>query len=193
MARQYPSIMPGARSDLPVFASVDTVQVPDGVAAGEEFIARVWSKQRGQRVAKAKQFWRGSSSAPVIVQPQVATAEGPRHAQRPSAVARHAAGGAHAVAMDHIQSQPCSVTQWQTSVELPVEVNAADVGWVAGPVNGNSGRAMPTFTGLPSGPRDNALTSRSSARAIMRSVQFSRGFKQHVIRVEDVTLNQKRR
>lgn len=173
--------MPGDRSEEPVYNSVDAVQVPNNVAAGEEFIARVWAKQRGQRVAKAKQFWRGSSNAPVIVQPQVATAEGPRHAQRPSAVARHAANGAHAVAMDHIQSQPCNVTQWHTSVELPVEVNAADVGWLAGPVNGISGRAMPTFTGLSSGPRDNALTSRSTARAIMRSVQFSRGFKQQVI------------
>jgi len=64
-----------------------------------------------------------------------------------------------------------------------VELNAADVGWLAGPVNGSTGREMPAFTGPPSGARDPELTSRSTARAIMRSVQFSRSFKQHVIQL----------
>ena len=68
-------------------------------------------------------------------------------------------------------------------MELPFELNAEDVGWLAGPVNGSAGRDMPPFTGATSGPRDPELTSRASARRIMRSVQFSRSFKQQVIQL----------
>jgi len=64
---------------------------------------------------------------------------------------------------------------------MPVEVHADDVGWLPGPVNGSAGRPMPVFTGQLSGPRDPELTSRSSARRIMRSVQLSRRFKEHVV------------
>ena len=166
-----------------VYASVDAVQVPAGIEPGGHFTARVWGTAKGQRVAKVKHFWRASGNAPCNAREEAAAAEGPRHQHRPSAVARRVSGTARAQAIDNLQFQRCSISQWQSAVELPFELNAEDVGWLAGPVNGSAGRDMPPFTGATSGPRDPELTSRASARRIMRSVQFSRSFKQQVIQL----------
>ena len=173
--------MPIARGNELVYATVDDVVVPAGTALGEKFTAKLWAKQRGVRVAKAREFWRASGTVPCTVSAQAVIADGPRHAQRPSAIARREAGLASAQAIDYLHSQPCQITQWQTAVELPFELHGDDVGWVAGPVNGSAGRPMPAFTGRPSGAIDSELTSRSSARRIMRSVQFTRAFKQRVV------------
>ena len=154
--------MPPERSGVPLaYASVDAVNVPSGIAPGAHFTAHVWATRRGERVAVSKHFWRASGNVPCIMQPDVAVAQGPRHAQRPRAVARRLSGDVGAQAIDHLQSQQCRVTQWQTAVEMPIELNAADVGWLPGPVNGNAGRAMPAFTGTPSGTRDRELSSRT--------------------------------
>ena len=171
-----------ASSAQPVYASVDAVSVPDGVAPGEHFTARLWANQRGERVPRSKNIWRASGNVAVVVHEQAATLNVPRHSQRPSALARRKAG-AGAQAIDHLEFAQCSVTQWKSEIEMPTELHADDVGWLPGPVNGSTGRAMPAFTGQPSGPRDPSLTSRSSARQIMRSVQFSRSFKQHVLKL----------
>ena len=173
--------MATSSSDARVFAGVDAVTVPDGTALGQHFTAHVWAMQRGARVPRLRHFWRASGNAPVIATATVAVAQGPRHAQRPSAVARRVSGTAGAQAIDHQRTEQCSITEWQTSVELPIELHEHDVGWLPGPVGGRNGRPFPTFTGESSGPRDRELTSRSTARRIMRSVQLSRSFKDTVV------------
>ena len=155
----------------PVYASIDDVRVPANVAPGAKFSARTYGRRQGQRVPVAKHFWRASGNVPVIVPAIAAVSSGPRHAHRPSAVARRSAGVAGARAIDNIQTTVCAVSQWQSAVELPIEQHEHDVGWQPGPVNG--GRSMPAFTGAQTGARDTALTSRSTAARIMKSAQFS--------------------
>ena len=48
-------------SDGTVFAGVDDVRVPDGIAAGQQFTAKVWAQQRSQRVPKWQHVWCAAS------------------------------------------------------------------------------------------------------------------------------------
>ena len=59
-----------ASSAQPVYASVDAVSVPDGVAPGEHFTARLWANQRGERVPRSKNIWRASGNVAVVVHEQ---------------------------------------------------------------------------------------------------------------------------
>ena len=171
----------GASSVEAVYSSVEAVPVPDGVSAGQEFTALVWGRRGGQRAAVRKHLWRASGLAPIVVQPSFSTGQGARHQYRPSTVARRATGSTSAVAIDRITTEPASVTQWVSADDMPPELNAADVGWLPGPVGGVVGRTLPAFTGRPMGPRDSALSSSSTARQIMRSVQFSRTYREKVV------------
>lgn len=166
----------------PVYASVDGVPIPSGVAPGDHFTALVFGQRNGARVPLKKSFWRSSGCAPLIQAASVSEWQGSRQELRPSAMASAVASNQqNARAIHHVETQPSNVTQWVSSEELPVELNEADVGWQAGPVNGSAGRALPMFTGAPMGPRDSTLSSRSTARQIMRSAQFSRAFKTKVV------------
>jgi len=85
----------------PVYASVDAVKVPNGIAPGQHFTAYVWATSKGKRVRKLKHFWRASGNVPRNNAADVTIAQGPRHAQRPSAIAKRVSG-AGAQAIDHL-------------------------------------------------------------------------------------------
>jgi uncharacterized membrane protein YgcG len=155
--------------------------VPNNLAPGEPFNALVMGTQNGQRVPLVRKLWRASGQAPIIAAASARSTEGPRHAHRPYSTARAASGTWSSSAIDHISTEDCGVEQWLSDVELPPELNEADVGWLPGPVGGNTGREMPAFTGPRMGSRDSSLSSRSTARQIMRAVQFSRTFREKVV------------
>lgn len=161
-----------------IYESVGDVVVPNGIAPGGAFTVRVNGIRNRQKTAVSKQLFRASGYAPIIVPPSVERAEGPRHAQRPSAIARATLHSRTACSLDAVPYKPCSVATWVSQQQLPFEAHAEDVGWLAGPVNGTSGRPMPAFTGPAYGVRNKRLTARSSARTIMRSAQFTHQFRQ---------------
>ena len=164
-----------------VYTSLDEVVAPAGVDLDEHFTAQVYGKRSGVRVPILKHFWRAAGNEPIIVSGLSTVGQGPRHVHRPSAVAAQHSGTTGARAIDNLVTTACTVTHWEAAAEMPIELNAADVGWKAGPVNGSAGRSMPVFTGAATGPREQQLSSRSSARQIMRSVQFNRRFKDTVV------------
>lgn len=170
-----------AAGDEPVYASIDAVPVPADVLPGQAFTALVWGKRAGQRVPVKKQLWRATGQAPIIVRASAHQGEGARFDHRPAAVARSAEGSWRASPIDHISLEECGVEQWVSNLEMPPEVHSDDVGWLPGPVGGSAGRDMPEFTGPPMGSRDSKLSLNSTARAIMRAVQFTRKFKEKVV------------
>ena len=172
---------PSVAAEEPVYSTVDDVPVPSGIAPGGHFTALLWCKKKGQRVAKRKPFWRASGVEPVIVPASYTVFDGPRHLKRPSSVARQRTRDRGARTIDNVVTVPTTTVNWEGAAELPMEAKEADVGWLPGPVNGSTGRAMPTFTGGQMGPRHSSLHPRSTARQIMRSVQFSRAYKQKVM------------
>lgn len=159
-----------------VYTNIGDVVVPTGVPPGGSFEVLMWQTRKGTRVAAKRKLWRASGMAPMLHPRQAHAADGPRAQQRPSALARAAAGHIGARSVDNVVTYPVNIASWHTSAELPVEAHPDDVGWLPGPVGGSAGRPMPAFTGRPLGVRDPTLTSRSSARRIMQSVQFSRKF-----------------
>ena len=165
-----------------VFATVADVQVPHGTRAGAAFTVRVMGTRSGKRVALPRRLWAGSGMMPIIVSPSVTEAAGPRHAQRPSALARAASGAAATQGGVQYETTSSGVAAWATAEHMPFEMAAEDCGWLPGPVGGIAGRPMPTFRGPAMGARDRRLTSRSSARQIMAVVAFSDRFKQLVVR-----------
>ena len=127
-----------------IYESVGDVVVPNGIAPGGAFTVRVNGIRNRQKTAVSKQLFRASGYAPIIVPPSVERAEGPRHAQRPSAIARATLHSRTACSLDAVPYKPCSVATWVSQQQLPFEAHAEDVGWLAGPVNGTSGRPMPS-------------------------------------------------
>lgn len=159
-----------------VYGSLEDVVVPDGTPPGASFKVFVQGRRGNKSVPIAKQLWRASGQVPIIQQRVVTTVTGPRHAQRPSAQAQRSTADRSARAIDHVQSQPAAVDSWIGTAELPYELNPADVGWLPGPVGGSAGRALPAFTGAPSGPKNVRLTARSTARTILRDLHFTPNF-----------------
>ena len=166
---------------MAVFASLEQVQVPPGTAAGGELTVSIQAKRKGQTVAVAKQLWRASGRMPVVQPRKVQESFEPRHSLRPSALERVRMNDSRAQPIDGDNVRPAGARRWVGDMELPFETNAADIGWLPGPVNGNAGRAMPVFQGAPAGFTSTLITGKSSARTVMRRVQLSPAFKAHVV------------
>jgi hypothetical protein len=164
-----------------VYTSLSDVRVPARVRPGAAFTVRLAATRNGHRKSVVRQLSRASGAAPAIVAAKVEAVGGWRHEQRPYAIARAAARSAGASGIDHIRSETVSVASWASSEQLPFEAKAEDVGWLPGPVNGNAGRAMPRFDGPAMGVRSGRLSSRSSARMIMRQAAFTTAFRQAAV------------
>ena len=175
-----PRQSPQAPADA-IYSSLSDVRVPASVAPGAAFTVRLAAKRNGRSTSVAKELLRASGAAPIVVPAKVAAATGRRHDQRPFAVARAAAGYATASAIDEVRSETLSMASWASTEELPFEAKAEDVGWLPGPVNGNAGRPMPRFDGPAMGVRAGRLSSRSSARIIMRQAAFTAEFRKAAV------------
>ena len=164
-----------------VYASVEAVEVPPGTQPGASFTASIWRMRKGVRTAVQETFWAASGAMPTFQVAARDTAAGKRPALRPSGLARAATGDTSACAADHMVTKNLSISAWSTQVQLPFETCQSDVGWLPGPVGGSAGRPFPEFTGRAMGVRSHILSSKSSARQIMREIAFSRKYKDCVI------------
>lgn len=163
------------------YGSLADVQVPIGTGLGEPFVIQHRRMKSGQPVLSRRTLWRASGNAPVVMPAKVELATGRRHEHRPQASARAAGGSTAARTVEFARATPHGLDITASAIELPCELCEADVGWLPGPVGGKDGRPLPTFTGRPMGARDQTLSGSSSARAVMRSVQFTRRYKERII------------
>lgn len=157
----------------PVLERLDAARVPDGTPLGSAFSVLVYAKRGTDRVPVPRSLYRASGNIPVIVDRRVRTVSGARHQHRPSADASVSTGSRFERA-DPFGTSPVQPQQWASQQELPFELHGNDVGWLPGPVGGNAGRAAPPFTGTRMGVSSaSGLTADSSARAVLRVVQFT--------------------
>lgn len=162
---------------------LDAVEVPADVLPGSKFVAYTWGMRAGKRVGLKKDLYRASGCEPTVQARSVQATTGPRHAYRPSAVARkNVTAGAIPRARSELETTPVAPCTWSTQEWLPFETHKDDVGWLPGPVGGNAGRALPEFTGAPVGPTDKALDHTSTARRIMQSVQFTAEYLKTIVK-----------
>ena len=163
-----------AEGEPRVYAKLGDVKVPQGVQPGGEFevaLAGRKSNATGLQSVNKKKLWRASGNVPVIVPRDCSEVAGARYSHRPSAQRR--ASGTLPGRSDPFDAQEQHINNWATSEEMPFEVNAADVGWLPGPVGGTKGRLRPRFTGpRPGVPRGVGLNANSNNREIMQSVQL---------------------
>lgn len=93
---------------------------------------------------------------PCIMGRNLTLIDGPRHARRPSNIARsQGMFNGPDVGWPDSYEQPDT---WATDLRMPQEAKEADLGWKPGPVV----RALPTFKGPTPGPTDTSLDSSSS-------------------------------
>ena len=163
-----------AEGEPRVYAKIDDVRVPEGVPRGGEFevaLAGRRSRSTGEQTTINKKLWRASGMWPTIVPRGCNEVAGERYSYRPSAQRR--ASDALRGRSDPFGAQEQHVSNWATTEEMPFETNAADIGWLPGPVGGTRGRLRPRFTGpRPGVPRGVGLNANSTNREIVRSVQL---------------------
>jgi hypothetical protein len=75
-----------------------------------------------------------------------------------------------------VQQHAADDGTWATAEELPFEKHPDDVGWLPGPVGGDSGRPLPVFKGRRPGPTDASLNARSSSRSIIQSIHATKEY-----------------
>ena len=166
--------------DLPLYAKLDHVVVPDGTAAGCSFQVYLQHKNPS-KPPKLVKLWRASGQQPHIQPRKLELADGWRHEHRPSACARKSLNDSRAKAINNIETVQAEVAQWATDDELPFETREDDIGWLPGPVGGDAGRPFPAFAGPPIGPTNRRFSSGTSARRIFSEVHTSKDYLDYVV------------
>lgn len=128
--------------------------------------------------AKAKPAAPSPPQKPCIVGRNLALVEGPRHARRPSKVARKAGSfNAAEVAWPDEYVQPDS---WAEDLPMPKEARPCDEGWLVGPCGAHGVRRLPAFAGPTPGPTDDALDASASVLSFFSS-QITQEFCEKVV------------
>ena len=161
-----------------VYSSIDSVIVPSGIDPGQRFDVRL---RAGGKVI-TKSLWRSSGNMPAIQARAVVEAVGPRAAHRPKAASPRGRLGSQSGAADRFATRQVTAVTWEDALTpMPFEQSAGDVGWLPGPAGGSAGRPRPKFTGKSPGLVNRRWTANTSARTVMKAVQFSRSFIREVV------------
>ena len=161
-----------------VYSSIDSVIVPSGIDPGQRFDVRL---RAGGKVI-TKSLWRSSGNMPAIQARAVVEAVGPRAAHRPKAASPRGRLGSQSGAADRFATREVTAVTWEDALTpMPFEQSAGDVGWLPGPAGGSAGRPRPKFTGKSPGLVNRRWTANTSARTVMKAVQFSQSFIREVM------------
>ena len=72
--------------------------------------------------------------------------------------------------------------------ELDRQAKEEDVGWLPGPVNGMTGRAIPSFMGKPMGAANRRWSSATTPSTIMKKVHLSNDYVDYIHRAAPCAL-----
>lgn len=128
-----------------------------GRSAAEPQLATAISKRGASSSAKIKQ--------PIIMIRNLTLIEGPRHARRPSAIAKRAEKrrSSDVLIADEFS---CSHESWASPEAMPAEKSEEDGGWLPGPIV----RPLPVFKGPKPGPTNPLLNAQSTEVEIMNEL-----------------------
>eukprot|EP00967_Tisochrysis_lutea_P091826 scaffold132158_cov27-Tisochrysis_lutea.AAC.1 len=114
-------------------------------------------KVRGQSVTKTIVMYQPPNNQPKLFDRSVKVLDGPRHARRPSSVAKKK-GKRNITEVEWADEFDEPEEGWSDEDLMPAETCKEDCYWAAGPIP----RGLPPFRGPPPGPTDATMNGRTT-------------------------------